>query len=197
MPELLRIALNLLTVGIFVKLITYYNKTDGLEIDREKLRISLMTCLLSAFLLRTAEQVILVTLVFNAYTDTFDMKVYLGVIEAQVVFAVACTIISGIRNGFNIPFIIVTVAVSILPWLCRAYAMGDAMMVLSASLVLGKRIQLDDLVSAYILAGAIIVLLIRWIIVNSARKSQGKERLKRIDFSIGIAISYLAVGLFM
>lgn len=197
MPELLRIALNLLTVGIFVKLITYYNKTDGLEIDREKLRISLMTCLLSAFLLRTAEQVILVTLVFNAYTDTFDMKVYLGVIEAQVVFAVAYTIISGIRNGFNIPFIIVTVTVSILPWLCRAYAMGDAMMVLSASLVLGKRVQLDDLVSAYILAGAIIVLLIRWIIVNSARKSQGKERLKRIDFSIGIAISYLAVGLFM
>lgn len=189
MTDDVRVTINILLVGVFVVLLNFYKCSDNLEINKHRVIGFIVTCLISAFRMSIIEQAIFVTIVFNAYTDMFNMQIYLMVVLIQTLIAIIYTVFNYNNGGIGIEYIVEVVLIYMFLFIMRAYCIGDALMLIDVALVISKRWQ-NSIVIEIVLMIAIAVFLIRWVLYRMQNK---KEHKRRIDFTLGIAIAYLTV----
>lgn len=189
MTDVVRVTINILLVGVFVVLLNFYKCSDNLEINKHRVIGFIVTCLISAFRMSIIEQAIFVMIVFNAYTDMFNMQIYLMVVLIQTLVAIIYTVFNYNNGGIGIEYIVEAVLIYMFLFIIRAYCIGDALMLIDVALVISKRWQ-NSIVIEIVLMIAIAVFLIRWVLYRMQNK---KEHKRRIDFTLGIAIAYLTV----
>lgn len=189
MTEVVRVTINILLVGVFIVLLNFYKSGDNLEVDRRKVIVCIIACLISAFKMSIIEQTMFVMVVFNAYTDMFNMQIYLMVVLIQTLIAIVYTVFNYNSGGINIEYIVEAVLMYMFLFVIRAYCIGDALMLIDVALIISKRWQ-NSIVIEIVLMIAIAVFLIRWVLYRMQNK---KEHKRRIDFTLGIAIAYLIV----
>lgn len=189
MTDVVRVAINIALVGVFVALLSFYKRSDNLEINRHRVIGFILTCSISAFRLSIIEQVMFVMVMFNAYTDMINMQLYLMVVLIQTLIAIMYTVFNYNNGGTNIEYIVEAVLIYMILFVIRAYCIGDALMLIDVALVISKRWQ-NSIVIEIVLMIAIAVFLIRWVLYMVQNK---KEHKRRIDFTLGIAIAYLTV----
>lgn len=189
MTDAVRVTINILLVGVFVVLLNFYKCSDNLEINKHRVIGFIVTCLISAFRMSIIEQAIFVMIVFNAYTDMFNMQIYLMVVLIQTLVAIIYTVFNYNNGGIGIEYIVEAVLIYMFLFIIRAYCIGDALMLIDVALVISKRWQ-NSIVIEIVLMIAIAVFLIRWVLYRMQNK---KEHKRRIDFTFGIAIAYLTV----
>lgn len=189
MTDVVRVAINIALVGVFVALLSFYKRSDKLEINRHRVIGFILTCSISAFRLSIIEQAMFVMVMFNAYTDMINMQLYLMVVLIQTLIAIMYTVFNYNNGGTNIEYIVEAVLIYMILFVIRAYCIGDALMLIDVALVISKRWQ-NSIVIEIVLMIAIAVFLIRWVLYMVQNK---KEHKRRIDFTLGIAIAYLTV----
>lgn len=179
------IVLNIMQILIFAAFLLYYRTIDKLKIYNGRMTLVIIIMLIGAFRLKWYEQTILVLLAFNAYCDTIDQTVYVIPLMLQIIFSIIVCIAIGNMSVW----LFVVGAVFVLAHFIKAYALADAIMLMSCVAIGGHD------ASSYIDIGAamFIVSAIVFIIVSYVKKIKWhikNEGPKKLDYTIGILVAY-------